>query len=133
MRNTMAVQKRALIGEKSRKRSDYGFSRGVVYKKDRVYILSVLEELENRSEHVTKVLKWSGSWNHWIVNWAVGAICVLEQPEIQVLSMGLGGRIDVRATSGADEEEIDSTRDGPPYRGMLRDMRVIAGQVYVAG
>jgi len=124
---------RIVLGDKRKKRTDYGFTRCAVAKRDRVYILSFLDALEEKGENVTKVLRWSGVWNHWIVDWAVGAICVLEHPELQVLSMGLGGRIDLRAVSGRTEEEVDTGKDGPPYRGLLRDMRVIERQVYVTG
>jgi hypothetical protein len=116
-----------------KKRSNWGFSRGVVYRHDRVYILSTLAHLEEQREHVTRVLRWNGQWVHWLIEWAIGGICVVDTPELQVFSMGLGGRIHVQTATAWHEEMVDTTDEGPPYRGMLRDIRLVGDSIYVAG
>lgn len=133
IRDTAMAVKRVVIGDKSRRDNRWGFSRGTVYKRDRVYILSTLEELEEAREHVTQVLRWTGQWGHWLVEWAVGAICVVDQPELQVFCMGLGGRIHIQTAGASRVEEVDSSKEGPAFRGMLRDMRRVGGNLYVTG
>jgi hypothetical protein len=127
------VLKRRLLGNKSKKQKDWGFSRGVIAKKDRVYVLSFMSDREGGQDLVTQVLRWTGEWGSWLIEWSTAAICVTDTPVFQVLCMGNGGRIQVGSASGFSEESVDDSKEGPPHRGMLRDMRLIGKHFYAAG
>ena len=47
--------------------------------------------------------------------------------------MGLYGRIHVAKADGFSEEYVDNSVEGPPDRGVLRDIRLIGDHVYVTG
>lgn len=128
------ARKRKILGNKEKKQSDWGFTRGMVLRKDLVYVLSFLNEAEKeKDDAVTQVLCWYGEWEHWLIEWPTAALCKTDVPSAQVLTMGNGGRIHVATASGFSEESVDDGNEGPPHRGMLRDMRKIGQHIYVAG
>jgi hypothetical protein len=109
------------------------FSTGFVYAKDLVFIASEMDKLAEEDPH-TKMLQWdAGTWTHYLIDWPVVALCVIDEPDLKVLGMGMDGRIHVATSDGFDEESVDDSIEGPERRGDLRDMRMIGEHIYVAG
>jgi hypothetical protein len=113
--------------------STWGFTRAFVANQKRVYILAQLPELENQGIHLTEVLRWTGDWGGYRIEWPCIALCGTNLPEPSLLCLGLEGRIHIATPSGFIEEYIDNSNKGPASRGMLRDIRLIGDHIYVVG
>jgi hypothetical protein len=99
----------------------------------RVYVCAHSPELEKRAVSITEVLRWTGHWSGYRIEWSANAISAVEKPELCVIAMGGNGEIHIATPTGFAEEQVDSSTEGPGSRGMLRDLRYIGGHFYVAG
>jgi hypothetical protein len=125
---------RKIIGDRKRKDTRWGFTRGAVIAKDRGYVLAFLESLGDERESTTCLLRWDGQkWSSWVVEWNVSSVIAASRPNRRLMAVGPGGRFRLGTPARVVEEEIDTTPNGPRYRGMLRDVRLIGKTVFVAG
>jgi len=105
-----------------------------VYKKDRVFITSISDELDNQGMDHALVFRWNQrEWVHWPITTAVGSLCVIDQPEIMVMVMGIDGEIHIIKAPPNAIEEVDTADDGPSDLLHLKCIRPISAHVYVAG
>jgi len=111
----------------------WSFTKACVYRRDRVFVLAHMPELEEQGIHITQVFRWSDEWSTFRIEWGCTALCAMEIPEPGLLSMQPEGRIHVASSSGFTEEHVDNSDEGPAHRGVLRDIRLIGEHIYVAG
>jgi hypothetical protein len=102
---------------------------------DLVFILSQVDELNERSIDHTKVLRWkNGQWGHYMIDWPTTHIVQDHRHGgIALLSLGVNGTVHVAQGKDRIGEPVDASNEGPPFRGVLRDLRIIDGVPYVAG
>jgi hypothetical protein len=111
------------------------FSRALVVGHDRVFVLAYEPQREEQRDHVTNVLRWTrpDGWAGLTLQGPIVALCAVYQPEPMVLFLGPEGQVHILRPGGQADEFVDATDQGPPGRGVLRDMRLIGGHVYVTG
>lgn len=103
-------------------------SRGTVYSRERVYVLAY-----SKREPGTRVFRWTGEWNNYYIPFVTGGICSIHAPSPEILTMGLDGTIHSAGPDGFSTEHVDTSKEGPIHRGILRTIRKIDNHVYVAG
>src|SRR5687767_4846993 len=105
-----------------------------IYKKDRVFITSISDELDDQGVDHALVFRWNQTdWVHWPITTAVGSVCVIDQPQIMVMAMGINGEIHIIKAPPNEIEQVDATNEGPSDLLHLKCIRPIGTRVYVAG
>lgn len=106
----------------------FTFSRPLVYDADRFYILAY-----SAKEFGTRVFRWTGCWNNYYVSFKTCGIAALRGSLPAVVTVGVEGSIHLAGPNGFSGEQVDISSESPVHRGVLRDVRVIDGEVYVVG
>jgi len=107
---------------------------GAIFDENEVYIFAQIDELNDQEIDHTKILRWKNdSWAHYMIDWPVVSICAVHSPHKKIISMGLNGEIHIAESGAMQYSEIDGTSDGPMHRGVMRELRTIAGIPYAVG
>lgn len=107
---------------------------GTIVRDDLVFIASQVVELNEQDVDHTKVLRWkNGVWGHYMIDFATTALAHERDDALTIMALSPFGRIHVARGRDRLVEEVDDSREGPGRRGVLRDLRRIAGSTYVAG
>jgi hypothetical protein len=112
-----------------------GFTHGVVYRKQMLYVAAVNMDLEDRDFYHGYILRWDGvAWAHWPVENRIYALDAFDtRGGRTVLAMGPDGRVHVAEHRGFHWEMMDTADDGPSDHRCLTCLRRVGGHVYSAG
>ncbi len=118
----------------TRSNSDWVFSRGIAVNAKRVFFTTFPNAGNDGPKEVTQVVCWSpNNVASFMLPWEAKAISFPEYPVPHGIVMGPFGQIRVSAPHGNADEIVDPTDEGPPGRGILRDLRAIGQHVYAVG
>jgi len=114
----------------------YSFVSGYVQSSEIIRVVAQVDVLSEMEEPNSSLMKWVASENHWYafhLDWYATRICVLLDPELQVIALGPDGKVNVGTTHGEFQEHVDNSKNGPISNGLIRDMHEISGTVYATG
>jgi hypothetical protein len=111
------------------------FTKGFVYRKDRLYLVAVSDELDEKDIYHAIMLRYKDQgWAHWTVEDRIVGLCVFDGPAgVTVLAMGIDGRIQIGDNTGFRWEVVDTGDEAPSILRHLTAIRTIGRHVYVAG
>jgi len=112
------------------------FLSGFVQDRNTGRVIAQVDELKDAGSTSCWLMKWTRldrKWYSFDLSWHATRMCVLEKPHPHLLAVGPAGIVSVNTPKGDEEEEIDSTEDGPKRRGDIRDLRAIGEHAYVVG
>jgi len=112
------------------------FISGLVQDRSTIRFVSQIDELKDAgstASRLNKMLLVDGKVFTTKLEWHANRMCIHSVPESHLVSTGPAGIVSILTKAGKEEEEIDSTLDGPERRGDICDMRVIGDHVYVCG
>lgn len=110
------------------------FGPGFVQSREIARVTAQVDELIRQGSTRSRLLKFEGgSWTSFRLEWIATRLSVSLKPGLEVFAVGPDGRVAVLTSDSASEEQIDPTPDGPPFRGYIRDMRMIQSRLYVCG
>jgi hypothetical protein len=111
----------------------WSFRAVAVAERDRVYFAAGHDKSTKQNVPVSFFLRWTGKWVSKPFGINATGICVVPQPDLNVLMMGVDGTI-IRATAkGFSEEQVDPGKEGPKRLGDLQEVRRIGKHAYVVG
>jgi len=114
----------------------YSFVSGYVQSNEIIRVIAQVDVLSEMEEPNSSLMKWVASENHWYafhLDWYATRLCVLTDPELQVIAIGPDGKVNVGTIRGELQEHVDGGKNGPVKNGVIRDMREINGIVYAVG
>ncbi|AZD16470.1 hypothetical protein PUP66_18520 [Pseudomonas chlororaphis] len=109
------------------------FTGVTAFRKNYVVIMAVDDELADQNTDHSIVFRYADEkWGKKTLDTAIRGAIVLEDGK-KILAMGVDGKILTLNLPGLSEEQVDPSDDGPSDLLTLRAMRVINGEIYLAG
>jgi hypothetical protein len=106
-----------------------------VHRRDHVIVPTIVDAFaEDKRDHAL-VYHWlDGDWSQHLIEDSVCGVAALGEEPVEVFNVGVNGNVVVaRIPGGPATEQIDPSPRGPNYSETLRCVRIIGGEVYVAG
>ncbi len=122
------------------KKDPFSYVTGFVQSRDIILGISVIDELVAAGEPDCEPTRWIVSKKEiasFHKTWNATKIQIVLEPEYQFYITGPDGIVGVRCHVSGQQQEwdevIDSSEQGPPLNGYIRDMNFIGNHLYVAG
>ena len=104
-----------------------------VFDANRVCLAAGHDESLNKNVPVSLITRWAGSWSSKTFDFAAVSLCIVTHPERSVLVAGNEGTVIRWDAQDFSQEHIDTSPEGPPSRGNIREISTIGKHAYAVG
>jgi len=111
----------------------WSFRSVAVASRNNTYFAAGHDPSTSRNVPVSFFFRWTGSWVSRPFGINATSICVVSEPELNVLMMGVDGTIIRGTVKGFSQEQVDSSDEGPQNVGDLQEIRKIGSRAYIVG